>query len=281
MGRLALQLGELAADRSVLVHCWRGGMRSESVAWLAGLLGYEGYTLHGGYKAFRNYVLDGFTRPRAILILGGYTGSGKTALLRELARRGEQVIDLEGLSRHKGSAFGELGEAPQPTQQQFENELALQWRRLDPDRPVWLEDESRRIGATAIPDGIWRQMRAAATLFLDIPAAARREYLVRTYGAFDKAELAESVRRIYKRLGDLATRHALDALERGDAAACADLLLARYYDRAYQRGLEKREPSKLHRVVSDTVDPESNASLLIGMSRLAVGQPRSPASASM
>jgi tRNA 2-selenouridine synthase len=112
----------------ILIYCWRGGMRSGAVSWLLDLYGFKVYTLVGGYKKFRNYVLDTFKLPFQFNILGGYTGSGKTALLKSLKEKGETVIDLEALAVHKGSAFGSIGLPPQPGQEMFENLLALALR---------------------------------------------------------------------------------------------------------------------------------------------------------
>src|SRR5690606_1098940 len=108
-----------SSNKSVCVHCWRGGMRSGSVAWLFETYGYHVYTLKNGYKTFRQYVLKEFEKKRNITIVGGKTGSGKTLILQELKKLGEQVIDLEKLAHHKGSSFGGINELPQPTQEQF------------------------------------------------------------------------------------------------------------------------------------------------------------------
>src|SRR4029077_3168588 len=110
--------------RHVLVHCWRGGMRSAGVAWLLDLYGFTVYTLVGGYKAYRNWVLKQFDKEYNLHVLGGYTGSGKTQPIQQLARQGEIIIDLEKIANHKGSAFGNLERNPQPSQEMFENELA-------------------------------------------------------------------------------------------------------------------------------------------------------------
>ena len=117
--------------KEVLVHCWRGGMRSSSFAWLLDTAGLTASTLVGGYKAYRNTVLSAFSEPHNLIILGGKTGSGKTDILKELARQGEQIIDLEGLANHKGSTYGAIGQAPQPATEQFENLVHQQWRQLD------------------------------------------------------------------------------------------------------------------------------------------------------
>jgi tRNA 2-selenouridine synthase len=108
----------------ILIYCWRGGMRSGAVAWLLDVYGFKVYTLIGGYKKFRNYVLDTFKQKNQFKIVGGYTGSGKTELLKELSKLNEPVIDLESIAGHKGSAFGNIGLPKQPTQEMFENILA-------------------------------------------------------------------------------------------------------------------------------------------------------------
>lgn len=107
------------------IHCWRGGMRSGAVAWLLSLYGYKVVVLKGGYKSFRNWVLAQFEKEYSFKILGGFTGSGKTEVLNELAQLGEKTIDLEMLAHHKGSAFGSLGMPAQPSEEMFENKLAV------------------------------------------------------------------------------------------------------------------------------------------------------------
>lgn len=250
------------AHDAVLVHCWRGGMRSESVAWLLETCGYRTFTLHGGYKAFRRHVLATLDQPRRVVLLGGMTGAGKTEVLHALRQRGEQIIDLEGLAHHKGSVFGGLGEPPQPTQQQFENELARRWAALDPDRLVWIEDESCRIGQLSIPAACWQQMQAAPIYVLDVPLHARIERLVALYGDRPMEELAGAFDRIERRLGGQRTQEALAALTRGDLpAACARSL--HYYDRAYRHALTQRPTEHVHYLASDPADPNALVEALL------------------
>jgi tRNA 2-selenouridine synthase len=259
MRTLVEQLQAAALGHTALIHCWRGGMRSQSMAWLVGLFGYRTYTLERGYKAFRHYVLAQFKSPRPIIILSGKTGSGKTEILRQLAKCGEQVLDLEGLAHHKGSAFGALGEATQPTQQQFENELAMLWAKLEPQRPVWLEDESRRIGRLAIPEALWSQMRAAPVICLDLPLERRVDYLIAEYGRFHPADLRQAILCLTKRLGPQHTQQALEALAQNDLSACCRLLLQRYYDQTYAYGLSQRQPTSVLHLVIDSIEPVKNA----------------------
>ena len=234
-------------NRQVLVHCWRGGMRSGSMAWLLKTAGLTVNILEGGYKAYRNAVLSGLAEPHNLLILGGKTGSGKTDVLKQLAAQGEQVIDLEGLAHHKGSSYGAIGQLPQPSSEQFENLIYDHWRQLNrndgpPGQRVWLEDESRNVGSCYIAPPLWKQMRAAPVAFLDVPKSIRINRLVEEYTGIDHALLVEATQRIEKRLGGLALKQALTALEANDYATVADLTLV-YYDKAYLHGLSQRDPA--------------------------------------
>lgn len=253
---------KIAPKKEALIHCWRGGMRSGSVSWLLSLYGFKVGVLKGGYKAFRNWVLSSFQLERTIIILGGSTGSGKTRILHKLAEAGEQVIDLEALAHHKGSAFGALGES-NTTQEQFENELAIQWNALDPSRPVWLEDESRTIGRKVIPAVLWEKMQHANVIVLDIDFEDRIRNLVLEYGKYPKEELAASILKIRKRLGGLTFQQALEALDNGDLAGTARILLG-YYDKAY-RGLEKRDPGTIYKYSAATADENEIARQVIAL----------------
>lgn len=225
---------------TILVHCWRGGMRSGAVAWLLDMYGFKVYTLAGGYKAFRNWVLNQFQKEYNLKILGGYTGSGKTLLLHELQRKKCPVIDLENLANHKGSAFGAIGEKPQPSQEMFENLLARELFSKNSPGRTWLEDESQRIGKLIIPNSFWENMRASPIFFLDIPFEERLNHLVNTYGSFDRDKLKEAIDRIQKRLGGLETKNAKNFLSEGNIMECFRILL-KYYDKLYHKGLYNRK----------------------------------------
>lgn len=248
--------------KEVLVHCWRGGMRSSSFAWLLDTAGLTASTLAGGYKEYRNTVLSGFAEPRNLIILGGKTGSGKTDILKELARQGEQIIDLEGLAHHKGSSYGAIGQLPQPATEQFENLVFSEWRTLDPARRVWIEDESRNVGSCFVPMALWQQMRAAPVAFVGVPKAVRVQRLVAEYTGIDHRLLVEATARISKRLGGKVTKDALDALTRNDYATVADLTLD-YYDRAYLHGLLQRDPTTINRLDITDDNPAQTAQWLI------------------
>lgn len=254
----------LDEQKTVLVHCWRGGMRSGSMAWLLDFTGFKVYSLRGGYKAFRRFALETFLQPFNIVILGGYTGSRKTQILRALRERGEQVLDLEMLAHHKGSAFGGIGELAQPSTEHFENRIAACLHSFDPTRRIWIEDESRMVGHCAVPDGVWNQMRTARTVFLDIPFSERVQHLCDVYGAFPLEELRDAILRIEKRLGGMETRAAVETLEAGNINSAAAIALT-YYDKTYLRGLQRREAKSVEMFHGAQRSVEDIAELLCRM----------------
>ena len=228
-----------AASGAVRIHCWRGGMRSESVAWLVERSGYVPYLLEGGYKNYRHSVLSQFAQPYELLVLSGMTGAGKAEVLLELQKLGEQVIDLEGLAHHKGSAFGWLGEEPQPSTEQFENELAYQLRALSPKRRLWLEDESKNIGKVLIPTGLYKQMSCAPRIVLETEPQARLERLLRVYTHYAPEELVACVEKIRKRLGGDKANECIQLILTGALAPAIELVLA-YYDKQYRYGITSK-----------------------------------------
>ncbi len=256
---LIRQSFQAAPDGKVIVHCWRGGMRSQAFAEHLAESGFSDIKIIiGGYKAYRNQVLDDLAEPGALKILGGYTGSGKTPILAELKAMGEQVIDLEGMAHHKGSAFGGIGEGESPTVQQFENNLHSEWSRLDRQRPIWLEDESHNIGPVRIPLAFYRAMRTSHLYFVDIPKEERARHLVKEYSSFDHRALVEALQRISKRLGGWRKQKALEYLEVENYYEVA-LITLQYYDKFYQKSLNKRTSEEVTHIKLSTTDHRSNA----------------------
>ena len=246
---------ESISQHTVLVHCWRGGMRSAGIAWLLDLYGFKVYTLVGGYKTYRQWARSQFENKYNFTIVGGYTGTGKTLVLQELKRVGNPIIDLEGLANHKGSAFGALGEKPQPSQEMFENLLAVELAgvsyqgntQIDPapllplKAVIYMEDESQRIGLLNIPSTLWDTMRTSPVTFINIPFEERLNYLSIEYGKFEKEKLVNAIIRIQKRLGGLETKTAVNYLLENNHKECFRILL-KYYDKYYEKGLHNREP---------------------------------------
>lgn len=254
---------KIARDGRLGVHCWRGGQRSGAMAWLLRQAGLDVQTLDGGYKAYRQCVLDGFGEADLqIVIVGGSTGSGKTKILHALKNAGEQIIDLEGIAHHKGSAFGFIGELPQPTVEQFENNLYEAIRNTSPARKVWLENESRSIGRVYIPDAFWAKMKKAPLMNVRIPLEARVNNLLEDYVLTDKADLEIAFRRIEKKLGGLKLKQAIEFLELGEYEPAARIALE-YYDKTYQYGLETNPSPDIRMLEFDHGDPVKIAKALI------------------
>ncbi|HWK07009.1 MAG TPA: tRNA 2-selenouridine(34) synthase MnmH [Puia sp.] len=252
----------IAPDKKILVHCWRGGMRSGAMAWALDLYGFTVATLRNGYKAYRRAGIEALARDYPFVVLSGYTGTGKTGVLQELLRSGEQAIDLEELAQHRGSAFGSLGKMKQPSQEQFENLLAAELEKMDPGKRIWIEDESVTIGKRAIPKNIFAQLIKAPLIRLDIPLQERLGFLTEEYGSLDKDFLKESVGRISRRLGSLRVRLAIDAIEEGRMADFIAHVLI-YYDKAYRHCLDNRQPSTIHPLALGRIDPVRNARALL------------------
>jgi len=260
-----------APDTPLRIHCWRGGMRSGSVAWLAGTLDLPVLLLEGGYKAYRRWVLERLEQPWPLRLLGGRTGSGKTDLLLALRAAGVAVLDLEGLAHHRGSSFGSLGLPPQPSSEHYENRIAAVLEAQRAAAEIWLEAESVQVGRCRIPAGLWRQMQQAPLLEIRRPLQERLRQLVAVYGVQEPQELAEATRRIARRLGPQRTAAALEAIARSDwHEACRQML--DYYDRCYDHELERHGEADRQRLLGSVelgeLPPEAAARRLIGEGRM-------------
>ncbi len=234
MANIVQAVRDITTDREILVHCWRGGMRSECVARLLQTDGFETKLLQGGYKSYRRSAREAFAKPWRIVILSGLTGTGKTKLLELLRDAGEQVVDLEAPANHRGSAFGGIGQPPQPTVEQFENQLYDDLRAFDIGRVVWMESENQMVGNVAVPETLWDRMLLAPAVNVHASRSTRVEFLIEEYGNLPAEDLGMAVTRIKKRLGGLRVKQAIEALDQGDLALVVETVLE-YYDKAYDR----------------------------------------------
>ncbi len=264
MAEFVIRAKEIAKSHKtnkILVYCWRGGMRSGSMGWLFNSAGMEAHTLEGGYKKFRAHIRNTFLKPIDLVILGGYTGSGKTEILKHLAKS-EQVIDLEGLAHHKGSAFGFIGQKKQPTSEHFENILGTKWLNLDYSKRVWLEDESRNIGSVYLPEEIYRKIRLAPVVFVDIPIEIRVERLVNEYTGFEDKHIEFALQKIKKRIGGLNYKLAIQALRENNYREVAKIALT-YYDKAYKYGINKRKEGSITPIKITKDKPKDTAKTIL------------------
>lgn len=257
-------------DKKLLVHCWRGGMRSGAMAWLLGFYGFDVYLLEGGYKTYRHWVLQQLNLPFQFVALGGFTGSGKTEVLHQLSLAGKYIIDLEKIASHKGSAFGNMDMAEQPSQEYFENKLVhelLPFYELHPDGSfcqkdvIWIENESRRIGLINLTENFYTQLQEAPLMALDIPFDQRLNFIVKGYGNFDKEKLVNAIIRIQKKLGGLDTKNAINFLLENNHHDCFSILLS-YYDKLYMQSMEKSKRT-IQLIPAPHVDAIANATLVL------------------
>jgi tRNA 2-selenouridine synthase len=232
MAEFARHASEIAASGKLLVHCWRGGMRSESMAWLYERIGIQCSILEGGYKAYRNFLLKELSNIPYLIVIEGPTGSGKTEILLNLESMGEQVIDLEALACHKGSVFGGIGQDSQPTTQQFQNNLLGEFVKLDRSKRIWVEGESQTIGRVFLPDSLWIRMNEATLIEINVPHNERVMRLMNEYGSLPNEDIENAIISLSKRIGEVRKNEILKDYREGNLEQVADKLLD-YYDKTY------------------------------------------------
>lgn len=253
---------KIAPGKKIVVHCWRGGMRSGTMAWALDLYGFDVSVITGGYKHYRNSVQQQFTFPYRLAVLGGMTGSGKTRILHQMQLSGEQVVDLEDLAQHQGSSYGSMNKLVQPTQEQFENNLAGCLMTINPGQRLWVEDESLSIGKRSVPKAFWLQLRAAILVEVQVPREERIASLVQEYGNLDEEFMAASTERLRKRLGPEQTKHGLEALRDRRLADFIRLVLV-YYDKTYRKGLTMRDAARIYPVSPEGKDAAAHAQQIL------------------
>ena len=264
MSHFLREARNLAKANKVIVHCWRGGKRSQSMSWLLQNFGFEALTLIGGYKSYRQFVLNSFKDQKyKFVVLGGKTGCAKTEILHHIKESGEQLLDLEKIACHKGSAFGALGEQlEQPSTEHFENCLHHELSKLDVSKRVWVENESKHIGKVYIPKDFWTQIKAAPLINIERSFKHRVKHLIDGYAVFPNEELTSSFEKIKKRLGGLAYQNAVDAIAVEDYQVATEIAL-KYYDKTYLHGLETNISPDIHNVKFEEKSNKEIANKLI------------------
>lgn len=236
--RLKLAI-KLIGDNDPLVHCWRGGMRSSFYSYLLEFYGYAPNVLEGGYKSYRKLVHGYFENSFQFKVIGGKTGVGKTKILQKMKELGYQVLDLEALANHKGSAFGGIGAGVQPSQEQFENNLFHQIHQFNVEKPIWIENENRTIGDKVIPESIWNQIINSDLIVLEDSLQKRLTTIVEEYGHLEINDLKAAFERISKRIGPQNYKSAVQDLDNGNIKSAFAHALT-YYDKSYTFNLEKK-----------------------------------------
>lgn len=261
-----------------LVYCWRGGNRSGAMTHILARIGFAAVQLDGGYKAYRRHVLAALDALPATLdfrVICGATGSGKSRLLAALGQAGAQVLDLEALARHRGSLLGALPGAAQPAQKGFESALWHVMSGLDPRRPVFVEAESRKIGALTLPAALLEALHRSPCVRLVAPLAARVSVLLEDYAHFLTQPEA-----LIARLAHLAPLHGHTQIAEWTALARAGqwdtltaTLLTTHYDPAYQKSLGSHYPPRPDDLTLDL--PSLDAATLHEAARALVAQVQS------
>jgi tRNA 2-selenouridine synthase len=234
-------------DWSPLVYCWRGGKRSGALAHVLNEIGWRAVQLDGGYQTYRRHVVAELARLPAgfdYIVICGLTGSGKSRLLAALGEAGAQVLDLEGLARHRGSLLGDLPGDPQPSQKRFDSQLHAALAALDPARPVFVESESRKIGSVQVPDALLARMRDARCVRVDTPLALRVALLKDEYAHFltDTGALGARLAHLVPLHGRKTIERWTETAQAGDFDTLVRDLLVQHYDPAYTRSIERNFP---------------------------------------
>jgi tRNA 2-selenouridine synthase len=226
------QARSIAINNKLRVHCWRGGMRSESLAWFLEQNGLKCLVLENGYKAFRHYVQEYFKRDLKLIIIGGKTGCGKTEILKQISQQGEQVIDLENLANHRGSVFGAFEGKAQPSSEHFENLLFNELVHFDLNRPIFIESESIRMGNVFIPHDFYQKFLSASVIWLELDVESRVQRILNEYGNSSSESLLNALERIKKRMGFDNFQHARNSILQRNLKKAIYCILE-YYDKVY------------------------------------------------
>ena len=256
------QAQAIIPNNTALIYCARGGMRSKSFVTLLATYGINVYQLIGGFKAYKKYLRDHAQQPHCYVLIGGKTGSGKTHILCELEKRGEQIIDLESLANHKGSVFGGVGLMSQPTQEQFNLNCLAALAQLNRSKIIWLEKESYKIGNLTVPQQIWQQMINTPVVYLQVSHQQRSKNLMRDYGSTDPEILKKCVHQLTKKIGGQRTHQLCQWIDEKNSTAVIDALLA-YYDQLYTFSLEQKNATAVTHITLEAEDHDAQAAELL------------------
>lgn len=249
----------LTPEGELALYCWRGGMRSNSMAWLFNTSGMKSHTLEGGYKAWRTHIHEFFGQPIPnLIVIGGMTGTGKTEILEEIEKGGGQIIHLERLARHKGSVFGHLGMPSQPSTEQFENELYACLSSLNTGMPVFIEDESLAIGQVFIPKSFYARMSSARFINVVVPFNERVKRLVNSYAGGETDLLLAALHRIERRLGSEHSNRARKFILDQYMEKAVEIVLE-YYDKVYTRSMGMHNRAEINNIFVRDENPREIA----------------------
>jgi tRNA 2-selenouridine synthase len=254
---LASHLAEKDKSYAPLVYCWRGGMRSNSLAHILRSVGWRARLIDGGYKAFRKFVGEDIDRLLAtpglqLTVLAGPTGVAKTRLLHTLKNEGAQVLDLEGLANHRGSVLGLTPDTTQPSQKRFETQLWHALSQFDPTQPIFTEAESNRIGTVHCPPTLWKKLGQGDVVRIKLPLDQRAAFLLDDYPHFtnDPKHLKLLLDKLIKLRGHEQVQQWHDQIDTGQWPEFVASVLREHYDLVYRRAGDEKSnyPAPSHTV---------------------------------
>lgn len=242
------QFEQITEQRRAAVYCWRGGMRSKTTATVLSLMGIRVYRLAGGIRSYRKWVLESLEtfrfHPRCIVI-NGYTGTGKTTILHQLARKGYPILDLEQLAQHRGSIFGQIGLRPN-NQKTFEALLLQQLLQINDQPFVFIEAESKRIGKAVMPDFLVQAKERGIQIFLEMPFAERVRHIIEEYKPHQyKQQCIEAFHQIKKNMHTPIAAQIENDLQEDRFSEAVSLLLEHYYDPRYEHAISRYDGERM------------------------------------
>lgn len=261
---LLAQIRDLAKDGHIpVLFCWRGGMRSKSVATFMEFAGFSVHRIEGGYRAYRQEILEQIPRliPAKTVVLHGMTGVGKTEILKKLDQKGFPILDLEGLAAHKGSIFGAMGpDHDGNNQKTFDSMLFSRLGQLKDFSYLIVEAESKRIGKITQPEELLITKLGGVHFYLEASMTSRVERIYHEYvepfyqEPWFYPQVIEKFDRIQKRIKDVDIRSEIAlALDNQNYQEFIKLLLEHYYDPRYQHKQLEYEGEFIH-VKADNAD---------------------------
>ncbi len=239
---------------NLIIFCSRGGLRSKSLAEFSDLAGIEVYRLEDGYKGYRHFVMNklkNYNFKGNISVLHGNTGVGKTYILKEMEKLGADVIDLEGIANHRGSAFGSIGLNYPYNQKYFDSLLWEELKKKDKQNGmIFVEAESRRVGHSVIPDFFHKKMKTGENLLITASMEKRIDNIYLEYIKDIESDQEKFIERvlesltaikkyIIKKAGKKSYFKLLELAKKGEFKKLTKILLEDYYDPMYEHSQKK------------------------------------------
>ncbi|MBB4827111.1 tRNA 2-selenouridine synthase [Sporosarcina luteola] len=244
-------------EGSATVFCWRGGMRSKTAATVLELMGIHVNRLSGGIRSYRQWIVKELEKEEfrpELIVLDGYTGTGKTNILRQLEQFGLPILDIEKMAGHRGSIFGQIGLQPN-NQKKFESLLVHEIKRWKDEPFVMIEGESKRIGKVLLPPFLYNKKENGRHIIIHLPLAKRVQNILEDYEPWNApVQFVEAFQLIKKRLKPSLAVDIEKQLVQQKFAQAIELLLINYYDPRYEHSTSTKPGEAIEIHASDVED---------------------------